>query len=322
MWSVIIIGLNQSKSLGNCIESVQKACGKLGSKYEIIYIDSDSDDNSLEIALSYKDVKVYLIKPVRRTAGAGRNAGANVSQGENLCFIDADIEMDENFLLTAEKALKEHPEADMVCGQLEERLKNRYTEYFAAWTKRKIGWLDAPVGGGGVIRKKSFEKLRGYDTNLIRGQETELGFRMNNLNMKILGINELFGVHDSGVDTLKKFIRRIKGMAYSYAINFIEKEKALNYKFYEMAKRNFNYSILAIIIFMSFLSLFVFNIIPDSLLIIALLGFIFLFILSSLRKLLFIFEKLFLIWYQSFYVLKLIFHKKNKNHSINIYTIY
>ena len=143
--------------------------------------------------------------------------------------------------------------------------------------------------------------------------------------MKILGINELFGVHDSGVDTLKKFIRRIKGMAYSYAINFIEKEKALNYKFYEMAKRNFNYSIIAFFILLIFILLRFLFVPLNDLLFIVFLTISSLFLLKILYKsqnsILFIVEKTLLIIFQIVFTTDLYLNMTFRNDKIRSFNV-
>jgi glycosyltransferase involved in cell wall biosynthesis len=51
--SVVIIGKNEEKYLGRCIESVQKAGIISKLSFEIIYVDSASTDNSVKIASQF-----------------------------------------------------------------------------------------------------------------------------------------------------------------------------------------------------------------------------------------------------------------------------
>ena len=88
MISFIIIGRNEGWKLKKCILSVITTIqvNKL-QKYDIIYVDSKSSDNSIEIAKEFKQVKVYKITGDTNAAIA-RNIGASEAKGEYFFFID------------------------------------------------------------------------------------------------------------------------------------------------------------------------------------------------------------------------------------------
>lgn len=94
VFSLIICGYNEEKNLDRCI----KSCLNLKypqSKYEIIYVDNNSKDMSLEVAKKYP-IKIFTEK--KQGLSESRNCGIKNSLGEILVFLDADTRLDENYL--------------------------------------------------------------------------------------------------------------------------------------------------------------------------------------------------------------------------------
>ena len=75
MISFIVIGKNEGLRLKKCFESIHKAIDYDSIKnYEIIYVDSKSIDNSLALAKTFSDIKVFLITG-ENNAAIARNIG-------------------------------------------------------------------------------------------------------------------------------------------------------------------------------------------------------------------------------------------------------
>ena len=94
--SVILTNYNYSKFLSKCIDSVINQTYK---NIEIIIIDDCSTDNSQNIILEYKE-KHHNILTIFNSKNLGvinaRNVGIDMSNGEYLCFLDADDYWDKN----------------------------------------------------------------------------------------------------------------------------------------------------------------------------------------------------------------------------------
>ncbi|MGJ0298306.1 glycosyltransferase family 2 protein [Aliarcobacter cryaerophilus] len=90
--SIIIIGKNSVKTLENCIESLRLSLvnSSFIREHEIIYIDSNSTDTSVQIAKK-NDLEVIEIIDGYTTASLGRNLGKKYAKYENLVFIDSDM---------------------------------------------------------------------------------------------------------------------------------------------------------------------------------------------------------------------------------------
>jgi len=101
-FSLIICGYNEEKNLDICIKScLEQDYPK--NKYEIIYVDNNSTDNSLKIAKKYP-IKVLIEK--KQGLSEARNNGIKNSNGEILVFLDADLKLDKNYLRFHEKTFE------------------------------------------------------------------------------------------------------------------------------------------------------------------------------------------------------------------------
>lgn len=85
-FSIIIPNYNGEKYIDECLKSIfNQTISK--DKYEVLFIDDGSDDNSLNIVSNY-DVKVF--KTNRKRAGGARNKGLDNASGEYILFLDSD----------------------------------------------------------------------------------------------------------------------------------------------------------------------------------------------------------------------------------------
>ena len=107
MYSIIMPIYNCARFIENSVRSV---LNQTYEEFELILIDDDSSDNTLEIAknLSLKDKRVRLFKQSHKGVSAARNLGIEKSCGEEILFIDGDDSWDENLLLSCEKLKDYH----------------------------------------------------------------------------------------------------------------------------------------------------------------------------------------------------------------------
>ena len=86
MISIIIRALNEAKYLGECLEAITKQ--KISEPYEIILVDSGSEDDTIKIAKSY-DLNIVHIKKEEFSFGRSLNVGCGISKGQICVFISA-----------------------------------------------------------------------------------------------------------------------------------------------------------------------------------------------------------------------------------------
>ena len=85
--SVIIPVFNSEKYLRTCLQSVLEQDMR---EIEVLCIDDGSSDQSIAILQGIKDRRVKIIQQEHRGAGAARNTGLRIAQGEFIAFMDSD----------------------------------------------------------------------------------------------------------------------------------------------------------------------------------------------------------------------------------------
>ncbi|MDB8558410.1 glycosyltransferase [Turicibacter sanguinis] len=95
--SIIVPVYNSEKFISICIESI---LNQNFHNYEVILINDGSSDSSLKICEEYSklDKRIQVIDQVNKGVSHARNIGIEIAQGEYIVFIDADDELDSDYL--------------------------------------------------------------------------------------------------------------------------------------------------------------------------------------------------------------------------------
>ncbi len=101
--SIILPVYNVEEYIEKCLESIVNQTYK---KLEIICIDDESPDNSVEIIKKYKenDSRIKLFSQKNKGLSGARNSGLELATGEYVMFVDSDDWIDET---TCECAIRE-----------------------------------------------------------------------------------------------------------------------------------------------------------------------------------------------------------------------
>lgn len=158
--SVIIPVYNAEPYLNQCIESVLNQSLK---EIEVICVDDGSTDHSLKIltACAEKDSRLKVITQENTSAGAARNKGLEIAQGEYLSFLDADDFFEKEMLETAYTESIES-DTDIIAFR-----SNRYDDktglfHEANWTIREELLPDLKVFSHKDIKKDFFIAFMGW----------------------------------------------------------------------------------------------------------------------------------------------------------------
>ncbi|HAS80959.1 MAG: family 2 glycosyl transferase [Candidatus Nomurabacteria bacterium GW2011_GWE1_32_28] len=165
--SLIIPAYNEEKYIGLCLDSVLKNSN--GKIFEIIVVDNNSTDKTIEIVKRYKEIKI--IKEEKKGAIRARQKGFLESKGDILAFIDADTKMLPNWTQQIIDEFKK--DKNLVC------LSGPYVYYdISTWKSFlvKFFWIISipvywimgymAIFGNLVIKKEILEKMNGFDTNI------------------------------------------------------------------------------------------------------------------------------------------------------------
>lgn len=211
--SVVVIGRNEGRRLEACLKAAEGIAFPK-ERRELIYVDSMSADDSVEQAKSM-GIPVISLNNGRLTAALARNTGWQATKGEFILFLDADTIIDPLFVSEAMKQFN-NPDVGVVTGKLSERfpsdsIYNRVHDLDWALSKQEY------CGGNALVRRGALEKVQGYNTNLIAGEEPEMCRRMLAEGYQMRHINIPMARHDMGMKTLRQYWKRCFRNGYTYA---------------------------------------------------------------------------------------------------------
>lgn len=188
MISFIVIGKNEGWKLKLCFDSIQNVVSQDGiTDYEVIYVDSRSIDDSIQLAKTYPNTRVFMITG-ECNAGVGRNVGAKEAKGDILFFVDGDMEIQAGFLckvLTNEGKLT-YPfisglHLDIVYEENWQFLRTDIQKH----PQNVQEYYQIVTGGLFVVEKNYWEELGGIDTRLRANEDYDFGLRMSERGIKL-----------------------------------------------------------------------------------------------------------------------------------------
>lgn len=189
MISVIVIGKNEGERLQRCLTSVKQVfADECPVEYEIIYVDSQSTDDSVSFAQTLPVTHVVLLTGVCNAAIA-RNAGAEMAKGDILFFLDGDMKLLPGFLpkiLTGQSTLV-YPFLSALFS--DEVHDTQWNYLFTTYRhKQHVGDSDtyeAVTGGFFLIMRELWEKVGGMDTRFRCNEDYDLGLRLTQMGLPL-----------------------------------------------------------------------------------------------------------------------------------------
>lgn len=215
---IVVIGRNEGTRLIKCLYSLLKA------KVPVVYVDSQSSDNSVAEAEALNVITIILDSSKPLNAARARNEGftkliQDYPDIQYVHFIDADCELTDNWLSYAIAALDKQEQTAVVCGRLHEKYRNQsiYMRLCDMDWYRKPGLIDA-CGGIATYRRNVFEQLNGFNETLIAGEEPDLCRRIREHGWNIWCLAENMGTHDSAMVHFSQWWVRTVRCGYAYAL--------------------------------------------------------------------------------------------------------
>jgi glycosyltransferase involved in cell wall biosynthesis len=232
--SVVVIGRNEGERLTQCLESVLAATGDWAP--EVIYVDSDSTDDSVRRALA-SGAAVVRLHEGRMTAARGRNAGWRTASTDLILFVDGDCVLQRGFLERAMSQFQD-PSVGVVWGVLEEEHQD-HSLYQRAIA---LDWIypqgDSEFcGGNALMRRSALEAVGGFDESLAAGEEPDLCTRMRAAGHRIVHIDTPMVLHDSRIASWRQYWRRAVRSGEAYAA--VRRKLATQGFWGDIASRNY-----------------------------------------------------------------------------------
>lgn len=249
MISFIIIGKNEGWRLSSCLDSVFKSIEINSIKnYEVLYIDSESSDDSITRATKFSPIKIYQLLGISNAALA-RNFGANQSRGDCLFFIDGDMQLIPDFLpiVYSEK----YGLVDLFSSG---RWINYYYSYSGELIKKNAyrgddkDEFEKVTGGLFLIQKTVWDSVGGMNPVFKKSQDIDLGLRLAKKKMFLKRHKELAAIHHTIYYLDKKRMwRDLANLNHLYGRSLLYRKHIFNIYMYPRLMRN-DYSMLCLLL--------------------------------------------------------------------------
>ncbi|VVN86102.1 hypothetical protein PS718_01504 [Pseudomonas fluorescens] len=194
--SIVIPMYNEARHIGRTLLAARKAANAADIDCELIVVDNGSIDDGPQIARAF-GAQVLVLPGL--LIGALRNRGATVASGEWLAFIDADIEMPEDWLSQL-FALEAQNQGDIFGLDLHTPAAAPW--YATAWQRRMlrpsahasrtVDWLPS---ANLLMRKRWFDVVGGFNETLRTGEDKEYTLRLSKQGARLLSINTSIALH-------------------------------------------------------------------------------------------------------------------------------
>ncbi len=183
--SVVIPMRNEEKHIARCVDSVL-AQDYPRDRFEVLVVDGDSDDRSLEILAGYGD-RIRVLRNPARIVPTAMNIGIRAARGEIIARVDAHTTLEPDYLRQGVETLI-RTGADNVGGPMRTVGGGGVAEAIARA-------MDSPFGIGayfhfasedrevdtvymGMWPRRTFERIGLFDEELVRNQDDELNYRL------------------------------------------------------------------------------------------------------------------------------------------------
>jgi glycosyltransferase involved in cell wall biosynthesis len=180
--SVIIPVYNGEKTIKQTIESVFQ---QTFTDWELIVIDDNSQDSTLEIVHSFQDSRLKVFTYPNSGVSASRNRGITQATGEFISFLDADDLWTPDKLESQLKALQENPQAGVAYSWTDwidesgKFLRNggHITVNGNAYQQLLVrDFIES--GSNPLIRRQAFHEVGGFDEKLAHGEDWDMWLRL------------------------------------------------------------------------------------------------------------------------------------------------
>lgn len=213
---VVVIGRNEGERLKACLAS-------LNGVASLVYVDSGSQDGSLEYAAAQGIDTIALTSDRPFTAARARNAGirhlmARNSGIEFIQTIDGDCTMAPGWLEVAAAKLRASSKVSTIFGRLRERYPDLsvYNRICDDEWNVPVGVAES-CGGIALHRAATLAAAGGFNEALIAGEEPDLCLRLRRAGWSIVRIDADMGDHDANILRFAQWWRRTVRAGFAYA---------------------------------------------------------------------------------------------------------
>lgn len=171
--SIVVVSYNEADNIADCIETLRSAPA-VGDGCELILVDSNSEDETIEIASEYP-ISIYRITNDEYTSpAAGRYVGTRVSTNPFVLFVDGDLDVETDWLTDARALLADDERIGGVSGYLNDGRR--------ADTVRTVERIRAVM----LFRRAALEDAGTFDPFMDAGEDYEVCLRLRQAGYKLV----------------------------------------------------------------------------------------------------------------------------------------
>lgn len=225
-FSIIIPLYNKAPYVEKALRSV---AAQTFTDYELIVVDDGSKDDSAVVAerciydcwqSQSKPQQVKLIRQANAGVSTARNNGVAVSQGQYICFLDADDWWEPTFLEEMAILIAEFPDAGIYGTNytiinetrhktrvasvgVEEGFEKGYINYCKVYAKTMYMPL---ISISVAIPRKVFDEMQGFKPHLKLGEDFDLWIRIA-LKYKVAFLNKPLAYYNQDVEVTARGVK-------------------------------------------------------------------------------------------------------------------
>jgi len=219
--SLIIIGRNESQTLPLTCESFKHLARAFDGRVEMIFVDSDSCDDSISIVSRFRrendDLSIKIVKVTGDVnAAVARNAGVRCldETTDYVFFLDGDVIFAEEFVFEALSLLEEQRETGSVTGLLHDCYDKSSDEIFLRGDESRSGTI-LQHGGNFITRREVLEATGRFDERLVKHQDIDYSYRIRAAGFSLYQINTVLGKHyTESYMTLQRVVTALRRGSY------------------------------------------------------------------------------------------------------------
>lgn len=174
-FSIIIPTLNEEKHLKFLLQCLTKQTYK---NYQVIIADCFSQDQTKKIAFSFQKLinGLCFYQKNFKNVSAARNFGAKMAKNQFLIFFDADVEIADNFIEEIAKRINHYSlDALTVWNRAKKGMRGKFILMLLNLSMTLFQKIKPSANGPCIIVKKTFfEKIKGFDEEIVFGEDFDL----------------------------------------------------------------------------------------------------------------------------------------------------
>lgn len=213
--AAVAIGRNEGDRLVRCLTSLRDQTDR------IVYVDSGSTDDSVQMARAMGITVVELDTSIPFTAARARNAGFEALKPDlpdYVQFVDGDCAVEPGWLAMAAAELDARPDLGVVTGWRYEIHPDRsiYNAIADFEWHRPDGQI-AACGGDMMVRSIDFDAIGGFNPIVIAAEDDEFCARMRKSGKTLWRLPETMTHHDANMTRFGEWWQRAVRSGHGFA---------------------------------------------------------------------------------------------------------